>query len=503
MAEETFSAFITGAPPITTPVAGDLFPLVRNGITYQVPGTFPSRIYGTAYNLYSAQDYGGTWDGASGHDVGPAINLAIAAAAAAGGGTVIIPAGTYYLATQIRQSTSGVRLLGAGLGAPRDTTDSTHFLAYTRLIWNGTAGATMCDVEPVAGGSTQSLYDCGVEDILFDCAVTAGIGIKIAQVSWSRIRVGAAEPRSIGILLTTIVTSDSPGSQRNEIWLYSRCTIASDAYHPTGIMIDSGAGSSWNVSVNRFYDIFAWYNSGDGIVIGNSDNDLFFDLSTYPEPSVSNGNPCVIANSLYVSPNGVAVHGAANTHLIFRAGTAITVKGTAGGATPATSIRIEWVDKGNSVPDPVFDTGATGSFATSTNPYPTEMPQGTFTPGIGFGNPPLSVGVTYGARSGKITKIGRLNILEGSLTLTNKGSSTGRATILTGVVPLSDLVLTGMCSIPYYAGMTSITSFVAYIPANFNGIVLNKPDVSSVTEYDQTNFTNTTRIDFVAMFFSQ
>lgn len=53
--------------------------------------------------------------------------------------------------------------------------------------------------------------------------------------------------------------------------------------------------------------------------------------------------------------------------------------------------------------------------------------EGTFTPYILFGG--SGTGITYGTQTGKYTKIGRLVMVEGQITLTNKGSSTGTMTL--------------------------------------------------------------------------
>jgi hypothetical protein len=53
--------------------------------------------------------------------------------------------------------------------------------------------------------------------------------------------------------------------------------------------------------------------------------------------------------------------------------------------------------------------------------------EGTWTMGVSFGG--AAVGVTYGNNTGRYTKIGRQVTVVGYLALTNKGSSTGNATI--------------------------------------------------------------------------
>ena len=278
-----------------------------------------------------AMDYGTcTWDAT--HDVGACINAAIAVAAARGGATVVVPAGIYGQSTPIVQHTNGVHLVGAGLGWVRDNFAPSKFVAITRLVWIGTAGATMLDVEP-ASLLVPSLYSADVDGIVFDCASLADVCVKISQTTASTLRFGVSEPRSIGAWLTTSLTTDGPGTQINEIWIYSRSSNA--AYSPTGILIDAAEGSTWNVSYNKFYGLYAWYKNGDGIVIGNTDNNLFFDVGSFPDPG-GTGTPFVFAAPGYIPPNGVAVTGVAgySSH-IFHVGTPIVIQGFTAGSTLA------------------------------------------------------------------------------------------------------------------------------------------------------------------------
>lgn len=257
--------------------------------------------------LYFARNYGNcTWS--SSGDVGPCINLAIAAAAAQGAGTVMVPGGTYGIGTAITQHTSGVHLLGAGVGSPRDNFNASTFQAPTHLIWNGAAHATVFNLEPTPNtGSAESLYDVDVWGITFDCNLTADIGFRAAAVVSSHFNIGGGECQSINILFTTDNITDAPGDQDNDIWAYSRSTSGTQA--PTGIMFDSYANlATWNFSFNRVHKAFAWFGNGDGIVIGDSDNNLFDDIGTFRNPT-GTGTPVVLANHAYTSPNGITANG--------------------------------------------------------------------------------------------------------------------------------------------------------------------------------------------------
>ncbi|MDR3539152.1 MAG: hypothetical protein P4L71_21855 [Acetobacteraceae bacterium] len=268
------------------------------------------------------------WNASS--DVGPCINAAIAAAAAVGGGIVNVPAGTYGLATEIVQHTSGVHLTGAGVGNRRDNFQPGTWQAVTRLVWIGSAGATMLDVEPVSI-SASSMYSADVTGIVFDCASLANICVKISQVSYSTFNFGSSEPRLIGTWLTTSLTADAPGTQQNDFWLTSRSTNSS--YSPTGILIDGGQSSNWNVSYNRFWLLSAWYDNGDGIVFGDQDNNIVAELDAFQQPG-GTGDPVIFATPGWMMPNGVTISSLAGSNTrVLHTGSQVTVQGFSAGST--------------------------------------------------------------------------------------------------------------------------------------------------------------------------
>lgn len=124
----------------------------------------------------------------------------------------------------------------------------------------------------------------------------------------------------------------------------------------------------------------------------------------------------------------------------------------------------------------VGPTGATGPSVTS----------GSFTPTLAFGG--ASVGITYSSQVGKYTLIGNIVMFSVVFSLSNKGSSTGAATI-TGLP-----VASGVSSVPLTAGAVSYTHAIASdailsarIPSASTSISLLKTDVTDVTNTDFAN----------------
>src|SRR5229473_5304460 len=95
------------------------------------------------YGQYLANNFGSAlWDGSSSHDVAPSINAAIAQAALGNGGVVLIPPGTYYIATPIINNNHQVAVMGlSGIGP----------YTATELIWNGASGGTMASATATTG----------------------------------------------------------------------------------------------------------------------------------------------------------------------------------------------------------------------------------------------------------------------------------------------------------------------------------------------------------------
>lgn len=80
--------------------------------------------------------------------------------------------------------------------------------------------------------------------------------------------------------------------------------------------------------------------------------------------------------------------------------------------------------------------------------------EGTWTPSLKFGG--NAVGMTYATQTGRYTKAGRLVVLEGSITLTAKGSSVGAPTV-TGI-PFSPGVTGATCTLDSAVGVSALTA---------------------------------------------
>ncbi len=229
--------------PLQLPVSA------QNGGTGSVNGDgtglfFPAKNYGSC-----------VWDGATGHDVGPCVNAAIAAAAAAGGGTVTVQAGVYYFATQIQQTHSNVGIKGAGWGHERDAT-LPYDPAATRLVYNGTAltGQTPAVyIGPVAGASAWRVSVADVKDIVFDGGGLASVVIKINNADYSTFRFGCYNPAQTGDACTWVSAeagNNQIGTQQDDFWLSADTDGPAGNSTATAILIDGKGGGGGSTTLS-------------------------------------------------------------------------------------------------------------------------------------------------------------------------------------------------------------------------------------------------------------
>lgn len=129
----------------------------------------------------------------------------------------------------------------------------------------------------------------------------------------------------------------------------------------------------------------------------------------------------------------------------------------------------------------------------NTNAFTTKV---TWTPTLAFGG--ASVGIIYSIQTGNYIKIGKYIIAEFAIVLTNKGSSSGVATI-TGL-PFSANT-TGVAILSSYAGMTVSAET---IQGGVNGTVisLTQPGTSSSSPLTEANFNNNTTLTMTAVYIS-
>jgi hypothetical protein len=127
--------------------------------------------------------------------------------------------------------------------------------------------------------------------------------------------------------------------------------------------------------------------------------------------------------------------------------------------------------------------------------------EGTWTPALAFGG--ASTGITYNAQAGTYTRIGRLVHCFARLSLSNKGSASGSATI-TGLPFTSasgDASNGGVMTPSLYAGMALLTGLGGYVGASSTTINLGNAGATETGSINTTHFTDTTTIYFSVQYY--
>lgn len=122
---------------------------------------------------------------------------------------------------------------------------------------------------------------------------------------------------------------------------------------------------------------------------------------------------------------------------------------------------------------------------TGTSELLSDYEEGTFSPSLAFGGG--STGITYTTQAGIYTRIGRTVTIRFEVELSNKGSSTGTATI-TGL-PYSAAALTPVLVYLYSGFSATYETGVAYIGTN----IVYEIASFGTASFTDTNFTNTSR----------
>lgn len=130
--------------------------------------------------------------------------------------------------------------------------------------------------------------------------------------------------------------------------------------------------------------------------------------------------------------------------------------------------------------------------------------EGSFTPTIAFGG--ASVGITYSTQVGRYIKIGRYVAIFGRIALSNKGSSTGNATIES--LPFqSENVISASAPIKFHVWgdlNTALVELIGAINNNAQAISLLGASAAATTlgNITDTMLTNTTDLSFGGFYFA-
>jgi len=207
--------------------------------------------------VYDIRDFGAkcNWNGSTGNDDGPAINLAIAAAAAAGGGTVFVPLNTSF-ATQVVIGGVGNPVSGVGLKGPAKPQAGYQ----THMIWTGgSTAAPAVLVRDAAGGF--------FENVKIDANGGAAYCLQFRQVNgtdayavenWHQQRCCFINATTDNVLIGDVLANQATSTDDCSNITFDQCYFAATAAGNTcrtrsHVMMNAGNGFGNAIINSQFW----------------------------------------------------------------------------------------------------------------------------------------------------------------------------------------------------------------------------------------------------------
>jgi hypothetical protein len=418
--------------------------------------------------VVSVKDFGAVGDGV-------ADDTTAFTAALASGKSVFIPEGLYLITSQLTVSTRGQMIYGGGYQASivQRGNDSSFIIFNVTAEW-GVEFHNFKIQEPTLSYTNTGSF--------IQCSQNGGTDVLIQGMwfwyGWQQIRCMQ------GTSNITFSNTVFEAARKGAIFSYSSarnkligCTFwknSADISNPAdrGYAVNftkdpaySFGSDNWNIIGNYFaenpYGPFLLANTSQGVqVTGNFfeiasqvDNGQKSDieLTSCTRWSIVGNTSDVIVNSYLPGGRGSKycvdlVSGNAQitiTGNTFLAGVSGTINDPTNASTRHGNTYTDSTT--DYFPTPVGFPAFSGNSGTRTSGTFVGYEQGTWTPTLRFGG--ASVGQTYTVQLGSYTRIGRLVTLSCTIALSNKGSSTGNASIgglpfVTSTVPTAYIVET-------------------------------------------------------------
>lgn len=298
--------------------------------------------------------YGAVGDGVT--DDAAAIQSAILAAVSRGGGTVVLSAATYAVTSGLNINASGVRLVGRGAGF---FNPSTGQMPATVIKYIGPAGADVLTLSSVSGGANNKVTGCALVGLGVDGNNLAARGIVVNSVNDCEVEVSAANCTSVQVDFGTVAAlADARDTQTNDV-RYIRAYATGSAI---GIRMQTATIGA-NISLNTFGDLYAYHENGVGLLLGNTDNNLFHRVC-----ALRGGGGAGVGIVLGAGDGVSYANARANIIEFCSPGAGgITAQGTETAADASTDNAVLYLDKENGAADPTVGTSARLAWGSNKN----------------------------------------------------------------------------------------------------------------------------------------
>lgn len=335
-----------GASSVTTALAqptGATLVNTKRSETGAVVRTVASKLL----DSFNIKDFGAVCDGTT--DDAAAIQAAINACSTLGGGYVDFPAGRIIIKSTLYINTNRVKLRGKGSGSNHNFGPTGINSGATTLVWNGTTGGTMIQINPVTANGYH-LDDNGVTRMyLSSNGGKAAIGLALYSSCYGEYEFAGDEFTGQMMYMGCATgLSEWADPQYNTIeldWLNTA---------NAGVCLLMDGSDTANTSFNRVRRVHAIHNTNDVVVAKNADNNRIDLIATHS--IASSGSKGYGIRFKAGANNGVNARNNI-VHWLASDGGAYN-EGTEGGVAPAYDNQITFQDTGNGTPTPTVGPGA-------------------------------------------------------------------------------------------------------------------------------------------------
>ena len=308
----------------------------------------------------SVKDFGAVGDGTT--DDTAAIQAAINYTGSKLGGTILLPAGSYKITSNLSCLYPNILLVGDGSDEPHNI-GTQGAAAATKLVWAGASGGTMLNIASVDGVNNIKYSGGGVRSIYFDSGCTTngtGASYGIDLVSFNEgvfENVMFREFETCGIRVGCITQLWDPRDPQHNRFIncWSRNFVNQSGglfllEGDTAMFSGTGNGGTHtlaNVSLNHFENCGAQFLDGIAFNIKNSDHNFFINCRAnrittgtgqgivFHGSNQQNTGPGVVPGSL---TSDLAFVARKNVFFGFSGGNQIVAKGTTITATVTMTI---------------------------------------------------------------------------------------------------------------------------------------------------------------------